>query len=88
MPLPPRRSKLWSAVRMRDRHGRGLFHQPAVELYSGPACTPTGHFVGQFQIDTVAGSAFGIAVEERDGRILFAAVDDNLSVLDEWAEKE
>jgi hypothetical protein len=50
--------------------------------------TPTGHFVGQFQIDPVLGSAFGIAVEETGGRILFAAVDDNFSVLDEWTEQE
>jgi hypothetical protein len=50
--------------------------------------TPTGHFVGQFQIDPVVGSAFGIAVKQTGGKILFAAVDDNLSVLDEWAEQE
>jgi hypothetical protein len=50
--------------------------------------TPTGHFVGQLQIDPVLGSAFGIAVEETGGRILFAAVDDNFSVLDEWTEQE
>ena len=49
--------------------------------------TPTGQFVGQFQIDPVAGSAFGLAVERSRGRILFAAVDDNFSVLDEWTEK-
>jgi hypothetical protein len=48
--------------------------------------TPEGQFVGQFQIDTVVGSAFGLAVERDRGRILFAAVDDNTSVLDEWRE--
>jgi hypothetical protein len=47
--------------------------------------TPTGQFVGQFYIDPAVGSAFGLAVERSGGRILFAAVDDNFSVLDEWA---
>jgi len=50
--------------------------------------TPEGQFVSQFQIDPVQGSAFGLAVERRHGKILFAAVDDNFSVLDEWTEKE
>ena len=48
--------------------------------------TPEGQFVSQFQIDPVAGSAFGLAVERRHGKILFAAVDDNTSFLDEWSE--
>ena len=48
--------------------------------------TPEGQFVSQFQIDPVAGSAFGLAVERRLGKILFAAVDDNISFLDEWSE--
>ena len=48
--------------------------------------TPEGQFVSQFQIDPVAGSAFGLAVERRHGKILFAAVDDNISFLDEWSE--
>jgi len=48
--------------------------------------TPEGQFVSQFQIDSVAGSAFGLAVERRLGKILFAAVDDNISFLDEWSE--
>jgi hypothetical protein len=48
--------------------------------------TPTGQFVGQFQIDPNAGSAFGLAVERSRGKILFAAVDDFTSVLDEWRE--
>jgi len=50
--------------------------------------TPEGQFVSQFQIDPVAGSAFGLAVERRHGKILFAAVDDNTSFLDEWVEKQ
>jgi hypothetical protein len=48
--------------------------------------TPEGQFVSQFQIDPVVGSAFGLAVKRSRGRILFAAVDDNTSVLDEWRE--
>jgi hypothetical protein len=48
--------------------------------------TITGQFVSQFQIDPVAGSAFGLAVTVRNNNILFAAVDDNTSVLDEWKE--
>ncbi len=48
--------------------------------------TTTGQFVSQFQIDPVAGSAFGLAVTVRNNRILFAAVDDNTSVLDEWID--
>ncbi len=50
--------------------------------------TPTGQFVSQFQIDPVPGSAFGLAVERAPGGILFAAVDDNPSVLDVWLERE
>ena len=48
--------------------------------------TPTGQFVGQYQIDPNAGSAFGLAVQRSRGKILFAAVDDFTSVLDEWRE--
>jgi hypothetical protein len=48
--------------------------------------TPTGQFVGQFQINPAPGSAFGLAVERRHGRILFAAVDDTKGTLDEWRE--
>jgi hypothetical protein len=48
--------------------------------------TPEGQFVGQFQINPVVGSAFGLAVERDRGRILFAAVDDTKNVLDEWRE--
>jgi hypothetical protein len=46
--------------------------------------TPEGQFVGQFQIDPVVGSAFGLAVTVRNHNTLFAAVNDNTSVLDEW----
>jgi hypothetical protein len=48
--------------------------------------TPTGQFVGQFQIDPVVGSAFGLDVAVRNNHILFAAVDDNTSVLEEWKQ--
>ena len=48
--------------------------------------TPTGQFVGQFQIDPVVGSAFGLGVTVRNNHILFAAVDDNTSVLEEWKQ--
>lgn len=49
--------------------------------------TRDGEFVSQFQIDPVAGSAFGLAVIESHDAILFAAVDDNTSVLEEWSEE-
>ena len=48
--------------------------------------TPTGQFVGQFQIDPVVGSAFGLDVTDRNNHILFAAIDDNTSVLEEWKQ--
>jgi sugar lactone lactonase YvrE len=48
--------------------------------------TPAGRFVSQFQIDPAVGSAFGLAITRSRGTILFAAVDDNTSVLDEWRE--
>jgi hypothetical protein len=48
--------------------------------------TKNGRFVSWFQIDPVIGSAFGLAVKEVDGKVLFAAVDDNVSFLEEWSE--
>ncbi|HLY62909.1 MAG TPA: hypothetical protein VKV95_19360 [Terriglobia bacterium] len=48
--------------------------------------TPEGQFVSQFQIDAVAGSAFGLAITQSRGKTLFAAVDDNTSVIEEWIE--
>jgi uncharacterized protein (TIGR03118 family) len=45
--------------------------------------TPKGKFVGQFQIDPgAAGGAFGLAVQDVNGQIRFAAVDDNTNSLD------
>ncbi len=48
--------------------------------------TAAGRFVSQFQIDPAEGSAFGLAVKRSRETILFGAVDDNTSVLDEWRE--
>jgi DNA-binding beta-propeller fold protein YncE len=45
-----------------------------------------GQFVAWFQIDPVIGSAFGLAVKTVDDHVLFAAVDDNTSMLEEWSE--
>ena len=50
--------------------------------------TPDGHFVSQFQIDPVVGSAFGLAVMGTEDGILFAAVDDNTTTLEEWFIEE
>jgi hypothetical protein len=49
--------------------------------------TKEGKFVGQFQVDPVPGSAFGLAVIASEDVILFAAVDDNTSILEEWSEE-
>jgi hypothetical protein len=46
--------------------------------------TSNGHFVAQFSIDSIPGSAFGIALSSSDGGFRFAAVDDGLNVLDIW----
>jgi hypothetical protein len=43
-----------------------------------------GGFVFQFQVDTAGGAAFGLALEQRGDDFQFAAVDDNLNVLDVW----
>lgn len=49
--------------------------------------TRDGDFVSQFQVDPVVGSAFGLAVTSTDDGILFAAVDDNTIMLEEWFEE-
>ncbi|HLJ94386.1 MAG TPA: hypothetical protein VKU02_14465 [Gemmataceae bacterium] len=46
--------------------------------------TPKGHFVAELQVDTVPGSAFGLALETAHDQIHFAAVDDNSNTLDIW----
>jgi uncharacterized protein (TIGR03118 family) len=38
--------------------------------------TPQGVFVGEFQVDPNAGAAFGLAVEDVNGQLRLAAVDD------------
>ena len=48
--------------------------------------TKEGRFVSEFQIDPILGSAFGLAIETTDDHILFAAVDDTPSILEEWSE--
>jgi len=46
--------------------------------------TREGHFVSEFQVDPVVGSAFGLAIIPVKDGALFAAVDDNTSFLEEW----
>ena len=46
--------------------------------------TADGRFVAELSVDPAAGSAFGLALEERGGSFRFAAVDDGQNVLDVW----
>jgi hypothetical protein len=46
--------------------------------------TPSGQFVAQLSVDSVQGAAFGIALRRSEDNLTFAAVDDNLNVLDVW----
>ena len=47
--------------------------------------TKSGHFVGQFQVDSGApGAAFGLAVQQIGDQVRFAAVDDNTNSLSIW----
>ncbi len=41
--------------------------------------TPQGKFVGEFQVDPSAGSAFGLAAENVNGQLRLAAVDDSIT---------
>lgn len=66
-------------------NGDAVFEDPSHVSYY-VEFTKNGKFVSWFQIDTVVGSAFGLAVKKVDGQILFAAVDDNSSMLEEWSE--
>lgn len=43
-----------------------------------------GEFVAEHSIDSTAGSAFGLAIQQFEDGFTFAAVDDNLNVLDVW----
>jgi hypothetical protein len=49
--------------------------------------TRDGRFVAELSIDPAAGSAFGLALEQRGDSFRFAAVDDGLNVLDIWDVK-
>jgi hypothetical protein len=51
-----------------------------VEFTKGKGKTPAT-FVSQFSIDSVGGSAFGIAIQRNMGAITLAAVDDSMNVL-------
>jgi hypothetical protein len=51
-----------------------------VEFTKGKGGKP-GTFVSQFSIDSVAGSAFGIAIQRNMGAITLAAVDDSMNAL-------
>jgi hypothetical protein len=46
--------------------------------------TPGGRFVAELSVDAAAGSAFGLALASAADQIRFAAVDDNLNMLDIW----
>jgi hypothetical protein len=46
--------------------------------------TQQGQFVSQFQVDPMAGGAFGIALENTNGKIHFAAVDDVTNTVSIW----
>ena len=48
--------------------------------------TRDGEFVSQFQIDSAAGAAFGLAIARTEDGLLFAAVDDATNMLEEWSE--
>jgi sugar lactone lactonase YvrE len=51
--------------------------------------TPQGKFVGQFQIDNgSAGAAFGLAVQDINGVVRFATVDDNTNMLELFTLQE
>ena len=47
--------------------------------------TTNGQFVAQFSIDPANGGAFGLAVQVTNGKLTFAAVDDNTNTIDTWA---
>ena len=50
--------------------------------------TQHGKFVGEFQVDANAGSAFGIAIQVVDGQVRFAAVDDFTNSVSIWTLPE
>jgi sugar lactone lactonase YvrE len=46
--------------------------------------TRHGKFVAEFQVDASAGGAFGIALQDVDGQVRFAAVDDVTNTVSIW----
>jgi DNA-binding beta-propeller fold protein YncE len=46
--------------------------------------SPSGRFVGKFQVDPALGSAFGVAVTTDNGLLRFAAVDDATNTVSIW----
>jgi hypothetical protein len=46
--------------------------------------TTSGSFVSQIPVDPNNGGAFGLAVQEVNGKFTFAAVDDNTNTIDTW----
>lgn len=50
--------------------------------------TPHGKFVAQVSIDPAQGGAFGLALRSHGDGFVFAAVDDNIPVLDIWVVYE
>jgi hypothetical protein len=46
--------------------------------------TPSGHFVGQFSINSSPDAPFGLALTDAGGILRLAAVDDDLNTLDVW----
>jgi hypothetical protein len=46
--------------------------------------TPSGHFVGQFSINSSPAAPFGLALSDAGGVLRLAAVDDDLNMLDIW----
>jgi uncharacterized protein (TIGR03118 family) len=47
--------------------------------------TPQGKFVSAFQVDTTAGSAFGLTAVNDNGLLRFAAVDDTTNTVSVWS---
>jgi hypothetical protein len=50
--------------------------------------TQSGQFVTQFSLDSAVDGPFGIALASENGRIRFAAVDDNANTVSIWTLPE
>ena len=46
--------------------------------------TLDGHFLASFTVDPMPGAAFGIALDQQDASLRFAAVDDNTNAVTIW----